>query len=452
MNRYEVFGRSEEAKAKLDKKGCGYIGKIVAYPAGRYEEVGSAYLDLISPHCMLVVGKRGTGKSYSLGVLAECFGTLEKEMRERISVIVIDTMSVFHGLKMPNTNDYEVKRMRDFENLSPQDFRDYVKIFMPTLLIDKLKEGGHEVSYDYVLSFSLHEIEISDWLSLFSLSTTEPTGVLLIKIIDKLKRIGRVFGFEEIYATIDKDEAPTTSKESLKSQFKIAEGLGIFSRIGTSYDEFAKGGQLSVLDISYLGRVVGLDVRNLIVALIGRKLLAERTVYSTLEMQSEAGLINERMDKDNAKKHPLIYMMVDEAHLFLPSGYKTLSSDVLIDWIKLGRHPGLSVILATQEPSALHESAIRQADIILAHNVTSFDDVAALGKAKQTFMTGSQDFEKMVSTMEFRRGLAVLFDDKTRKMEMCIIRPRLTLHTGVDATALPPIDKGSSWIPPPPKR
>jgi hypothetical protein len=129
-------------------------------------------------------------------------------------------------------------------------------------------------------------------------------------------------------------------------------------------------------------------------------------------------------------------MMIDEAHLFLPVQQKTLASDVLIDWIKLGRHPGLSLILATQEPSALHETAIRQSDIILAHNVTANDDIAALGRAKQSFMSGTKDIEKVVSTMEFKKGLAVLFDDKTRKMEMVRVRPRMSLHAGMDASAL----------------
>jgi hypothetical protein len=52
-------------------------------------------------------------------------------------------------------------------------------------------------------------------------------------------------------------------------------------------------------------------------------------------------------------------------------------------------------------------------------------------------MSGSTDIQKIVSTMEFKRGLAVLFDDKTRKIEMLRIRPRLTLHTGIDANAIP---------------
>jgi hypothetical protein len=38
--------------------------------------------------------------------------------------------------------------------------------------------------------------------------------------------------------------------------------------------------------------------------------------------------------------------------------------------------------------------------------------------------------------MEFKKGLAVLFDDKTQKIEMVRIRPRMSLHAGMDASAL----------------
>ena len=153
-------------------------------------------------------------------------------------------------------------------------------------------------------------------------------------------------------------------------------------------------------------------------------------------MQSEAGLIDIPVTKDITKEHPLLYMLIDEAHLFLPSDGKTFSSDVLIDWIKLGRHPGLSLIMATQEPSALHSAALRQADVIISHNITSQDDINALGRARQTYMSKSRSIDEIVSQMDPKRGLSVIFDDMKRKMEYCLVRPRMTLHTGLDASAI----------------
>ena len=436
MIREEIFGREESQTKKVGKKGCGYLGKVVSYPAGRYEESGSVYLDLTSPHCMLVVGKRGTGKSYTLGVLAEGFGTLEDPIRKKIAVLILDTMSVFHSLKSPNTNSNEVAKLGDFNGLAPKNFGEYVKVFLPRLTVDKIESEGKHLSFDGILELPLSGIKIHDWLSFLNLNPTEPTGVLLVKVFNGLLRENNVFDYEEIYTRITNEHVDEAVKGSLINLIKMVENLRVFGETGYDFNSIVKGGQISVLDISYLGRIAGFDVRNLILSVIARKLLSERTLYTTLEMQAQANLIDGLNQEYIAEDHPLVYMIIDEAHLFLPANHKTLSSEILIDWIKLGRHPGLSLIMATQEPSALHETAIRQSDILLAHNVTANDDIAALGKAKQSFMSGSKDIQKIVSTMEFKKGLAVLFDDKTRKIEMIKVRPRMTLHAGMDASAL----------------
>ena len=437
MVREEILGRDTSLIERFGKTGCAYLGKVVSYPGGRYEEVGAVYVDITSPHTILVVGKRGTGKSYTLGVLAEGFGTLEEEYRNKISVLVIDTMSVFHSLKRPNSNPGEIDRMKEFGGIRPTGFAAWVKIFLPKPAIERLRKEGSDVHFDGVLAIALSQVDAAEWLTLFGIAPTTPPASLLIRVLDRLKRTGSAYGFRDIYRAIEEEKAPEGAREALRGLFVLVEALGVFDDVGTPLETIVVGGQLSVLDLSYLGRIAGFDVRALIVAILGRRLLTELTLYTTLEMQSEAGLIKTEIAKDITQRHPLVYMLIDEAHLFLPSDGRTLASDVLVDWIKLGRHPGLSLVLATQEPSALHPSALRQADLIIAHNVTSEDDVAALGKAKQTYMVGDQNIQKIVSVMETKRGLSVVFDDRSRKMVMCRVRPRLSLHSGVDANALP---------------
>ena len=434
MSREEIFGREKKLIEKNGKKGCGYMGKIVSYPGGRYEEVGSVYLDLTSPHCMLVLGKRGTGKSYSLGVLAENFAQLSQDIKDRISVVMVDTMSVFHGLKTPNMNSYEVDRLKDFDDLIPKGFENEIQTFMPKLALDTYDEG-EKPDHDYLLQFPLKEVGANEWLSLFDLDPTDPIGTDLMKTIRELKKKKEYYDFSDIYAELRR-QSREKSRESLMNFFQQMEELKIFTEKSSSFQEIIKGGNINILDMSYLGRVKGYDVRNLLVSLIAEKLLKRRTLFSTLEMQAKAGMLDPDL-KQKISENPLVYMVIDEGHLFLPKSADTIASEVLLDWVKLGRHPGLSLILATQEPSALHDSAIRQSDLILAHNLTSHDDIEALGKARQSYMKEGKDIQSIVSTMEFKRGLAVLFDDKTRKMEMCRIRPRMSLHTGVDASALP---------------
>ncbi|MFO8110479.1 MAG: ATP-binding protein [Thermoplasmata archaeon] len=406
----------------------------MSYPGGKYEEMGRTFLDLVSPHCMLVLGKRGTGKSYTLGVLAEGFASLEDDSRERLSVVIIDTMSVFHSLKKENVNQREVERMKDF-GISPKGFGEFVHVMVPAAAIRKAKETGWKLHYDGVLEIPLRSVNVHDWLEIFDLKLTEPAGTLLCSVMSELDKKSS-FSFVDIYDTLD--SLGGEHAESLKNLFGMMEDLELFSEHGTISD-LIEPGRMAVLDVSYLGRLGGYDLRTLVVSILAREQMALRTLYTTMEMQAQAGLIDTKTSKDITKEHPLVYMIIDEAHLFLPKGKNTLATEPLIDWIKLGRHPGLSLILATQEPSALHDSAIRQSDMIIAHNLTARDDVAALGMAKQSYM--KKGLDEMVSNMEFRRGLAMVFDDKTRRLQMCIIRPRHSLHTGVDASALPPEDR-----------
>lgn len=430
--RTEIFGRGKDEIKKFDKKGCGYLGKIVSYPGDKYEEMGSVHLDLTSPHCMLILGKRGSGKSYTLGVMIENFAELDEDVKERLSLIVVDTMSVFHGLKTENRDEVEIERLKDFNGLKPADYSDEVDIFMPKLSLDKYSED-EKPDHDNLIQFPLKDVGATEWLSLFDLKPTEPVGILLWNVIDELKEGHEYFSFKDIYERLE-DEGETGL--ALKNFFRQIEELNIFTEKESSFEELTTGGNISVLDMSYLGRLKGYDVRNLLVSIIGKKLLQKRTLYSTLEMQAKAGIIEDGL-KNKVTENPLIYMIIDEAHLFLPKGKETLSSDVLLDWVKLGRHPGLSLVMATQEPSAIHESVIRQSDMIMSHNLTSHDDIEALEKARQSYMSDGKDIKSRVSQMENKRGLAIIFDDNTRSMEMCMVRPRRSLHTGMDASALP---------------
>lgn len=411
--------------------GCCFLGRNVSYPGGKYEEMGRTFLDIVSPHCMLVVGKRGTGKSYTLGVIAEGFANLEERHSRRIALILVDTMSVFHSLKKENTNEKEVQMMERF-GVEPREFSEKVRVLVPRSAVERAKDIGEELHYDNILELSLSDIKVHEWLELFDLKITEPVGALLSSVITDLQKEGS-FSFDDVYKVIDEKKGDKPVAESLVNQFTLIDELNIFSKHGMDC-EFAEGGKITVLDISYLGRLGSYQLRNLIVSIIARKQMTERTLYTTIEMQAQAGLLDREEETDITDEHPLIYMLIDEAHLFLPNGSETLATDPLIDWIKLGRHPGLSLILATQEPSALHESAIRQSDLIIAHNLTARDDVTALGMAKQSYM--KEGIDTVVAQMEFKRGLALVFDDKTRKMQLCRVRPRYTLHTGIDASAL----------------
>ncbi len=464
--RTEILGRRESDVKKYGSEGCGYMGKVVSYPGGVYEEGGALYVDLATPHCILVLGKRGTGKSYTLGVFLENFSLLPAEMRNKIAVLVVDTMSVFHSLKSPNTNAAEVERMKDFRELAPRGL-DNVLIAMPRKTVEKLESTGQKPYMDRLLEFRADEVSQHMWLSLFHLSPTDPVGTLLLDVLESLRDRKRAEmdgypdGAEHGYArhghagytlsdmiqTAEKMGSDEQTRKALVALLRMAKNTGLFSEDKDgSGQSLVEGGRITILDISGLRRMGTLDMRSFVVALIAERLLHEKTVEMTVEMQKLAGLLGnsgeskEEWDLEGGggkkKRIPLVYLVIDEAHLFLPSDGTTISSQPLIDWIKLGRHPGLSIVLATQEPSAIHDTAIRQADMVISHQITAEPDITSLSKARQSFMGKGRDLASLVSTMDSRRGLAIIFDDRTRKLEYCMIRPRLSLHTGMDATAL----------------
>jgi len=84
-----VIGRATGPEA-------GPTGDLGAYRARDGSAGASLYLDLDGPHAVSVVGKRGYGKSYTLGVVAESLA------RERgVAPVVLDPMGVFGSLAEP---------------------------------------------------------------------------------------------------------------------------------------------------------------------------------------------------------------------------------------------------------------------------------------------------------------------------------------------------------------
>ncbi|MCX6750815.1 MAG: DUF87 domain-containing protein, partial [Candidatus Pacearchaeota archaeon] len=65
------------------------------------------FTDVIRSHVILVAGKRGSGKSYTLGVLAEELSILPKEVSQNIASLIFDTMGIYWTMKYPNEKDKE---------------------------------------------------------------------------------------------------------------------------------------------------------------------------------------------------------------------------------------------------------------------------------------------------------------------------------------------------------
>ena len=99
-----IIGRSKQDKQRFGLDGTILLGKHYVQMGQTVALSNKIFLDMIRSHVVFVAGKRGSGKSYSLGVIAEGMADLPEAIRKNMSIILLDTMGIYwtmtglHGL------------------------------------------------------------------------------------------------------------------------------------------------------------------------------------------------------------------------------------------------------------------------------------------------------------------------------------------------------------------
>ena len=360
--------------------------------------------------------------SYTLAVLMEEMARLDPIIKNRVSAITIDTVGIFWGLKIP-TKDTS---MLDGWDLKPEQTN--VKVFVPKGQLEFYKEKGLPVDDAFALKCS--ELEETEWLALFKLKWMDPEGILLSRSIQTIReKMGTYYGIDDIVSVVKSDtESETQVRQAVISRLKMAKSWGIIDKDGTKIMDLAAPGKIAVVDVSSYRQTIGAEgIKDIVVALIGKKLFEQRMLF---RKEEEMKLITENK---RSSKMPLVWLMIDEAHMFMPKDEENIALPVLLEWVRVGRQPGLGLILATQRPERLHPDAISQCDIFISHRMTSQPDITAVGALRPTYM--SADFDKLYSQMPREKGFALVVDDNTEKVWMIRVRPRLSWDSSVTASA-----------------
>ena len=131
---------------------------------------------------------------------------------------------------------------------------------------------------------------------------------------------------------------------------------------------------------------------------------------------------------------PLVWIFIDEAHEFLPKDSKTPATDALVQLLREGRQPGISLVLATQQPGQIHKDVMTQSDIVISHRVTAKPDIEALNQIMQTYLLES--IRKSLDSLPSLKGSAIILDDNSERIYPMRMRPRFTWHGGEAPTAV----------------
>ncbi|MEA1994415.1 MAG: DUF87 domain-containing protein, partial [Euryarchaeota archaeon] len=426
---YVFVGRKSSVFDRYKDRAGMYAGRVAELSEdGKY--YGKRVLvDSISPHAIFICGMRGSGKSYTLGVLSEEIAL----KNDAVGVIIIDPMGIFWSMKQENKVDSEKVVLEEW-GLDPTGV-DSVKAFIPK----GQKKEAPKATWDEIFTMKPSELTVEDWCLTFDMDRFGTMGLLVDKALEcvregystkKGKHIERkmknysvddlIYAIENAKSIHSKGKGfKSATRRALTARLKGAKNWGLFDKSGTELNDLSRRGQISVIDISFLEN----NVRALVVGILARNILNKRKMVSRQEASGGLSTITEGI--------PITWLLIDEAHILVPGGgRKTAASEALLEYVRQGRQPGCSIVLATQQPSAVDSKILSQTDILFCHKLVYGDDIKAVTRRMPS------EIPPMLKNKEFIQNLpigTVIIGDKqeeTSRSFLARIRPRVSQHEG----------------------
>ena len=405
---FMVIMRDQYILGKIRESGNAIldIGRFYALDSSLGSNIA---IDISKPHIILISGKRGYGKSYTMGVLIEELSNLKQKIYGNISIIIIDTLGIFWTLAIPNNRE---EKLLESWGLKTKTFN--LTIYTSQKDIPFYRSLGITVK---PLILKPSQFSIDQWYHIFDIKSTDPFGMILTKAILNLDSDFDLSDIEEWIQNSDIDEHTKGVAENFIS---LAESWKIFSKNGLEINDLLIDDNIVIIDLS------GISDNNLktgVASFIGDKIfdiqVEKRKQYELYQI----GRIDDKPDVS------LVWLAIDEAQLFIPRNENKLGRRVFIEkWLRQGRQPGLSMILATQHPSLIDQEVLSHCDIILCHRLTSQNDIDSLSKLRPTYMT--EEIKDSMKKIGIERGVTLVIDDISESTHIIKIRPRYSWHGG----------------------
>jgi hypothetical protein len=443
-----------------------HLGKV----AEHRQMQKNAWLDYEGAHAVYVMGKRRSGKTYTLGVIAEGLASQSwiRQGARQQAILLVDSMNVF--ITMPHL----VEETYPGESPHVQEIKKWkiAREQFPILLCYPRGTSPPPEGQLKEIAIRPGDLTGEDWAALFEVDTySDPLGQLLSEIYEKITVDGYQtcagewvspkpdYSLQDMLKCLD--ESPdiqryeSRTQEGVRRRLKAVARLPLFSPGGTDPKDIFRPGQISVL----LLRDLDQQLRSLLVAILVKKIMEMRSLADRYERL--AAVCKARLDASSARpsnerskdqlRHadyveriqqglPRGWLIIDEAHNFLPARGIVPSSVPLKKLVNEGRNLGLSIVVATQSPSALDPAIRRNADVLIVHSISMRDDITAAEGMLNTMVpdafefggekVSSRTFEQLVRSLP--PGYAVLSNDVVNRVFVAKIRPRATVHGGIE--------------------
>ena len=423
-----VFGRSLRDG---DHSELMYIGKILESAKGRSYLAADAWLDTTFPHVIYITGTRGSGKSFDLGVIVEGISHLSTRSPLQnnvtpITTIIIDTQNQFWTLGYPPRasipeNKEQLEELQCW-NLQANSLA-ASRVFVPP--------GSHRfLGTETTLQMRPRDITAEEWCAFLNQEVYSPQGHIIAKTVEALG--DKNYEVEDMLRYIGDDKRwPIESGSSRNAiSYKLDDygRTGLFSAEGLRVKDLLEAGTCNVLALRELRN----EDKSLITAVIARNLFAMLGQHHS--KKKTARFFDTPFNSDGTPDR--VWLVIDEAHVVAPSGEVSPARSALVEYVKRGRDAGLSLVLATQQPSALDDRILSQVNLTFSHRLSFQSDInAAMNRIPTKSVRAMKyagmsltNFGDMLRVLE--AGQCFLGDHASSRAVLVQIRPRVTAHGG----------------------
>jgi hypothetical protein len=320
-------------------------------PSGQHGVIGRAddravAIDLDGCHTIGVFGVQGSGKSYSVGAIAE----MAVLPASPISSVTCPLATVYfhyhrsdscppeHAASVaPNDALAEVSTLERSYGISPAGLSDVVVLVPP----GKVAQRRHELAGMTVhpLLFGPAELGADDWRDLLCASSSD--ALYVRQMLALLRRERDRLRVDTIREAITGGTLAPPAVRLAQDRLELAE-------------EYVRD-DANVAEVLRPGRTVIVDLRDEWI---------EREDALALFLILMRVLTRRRPDSEHFNK----LLVFDEAHKYMSDGALTAA---LVEAVREMRHLGASLVIASQDPLSIPQSVLELSSIVLLHRMTS---------------------------------------------------------------------------------
>jgi hypothetical protein len=435
-----------------------WLGNLAELVTGRTPRV---WLSTAKEHVVAVVGKRGSGKSFTLGVIAEGLGSgqespIARQFSQR-AVLLFDPLDVYWTTKyaVAESSNPEANRHFQLAKAAGLPALDYsVEAWIP----GSGTRRPADPDWFQVLHLPVPVMGLEEWELLLNVNVlADPMGQAFVDVLALVRERGYSRSGEKVAPSPDFDLSALTDAvqadeilavyhpetlRALRQRLGALGATGLFSAHGTTMKDLLGPGRVTVIMLGRLSQ----NYRAAVVAVLTRMLIEERSAgaFAEKRLALDPKLTSKErtaISKIAGQSVARTVVILDEAQAFLSPGPSSPARTLFIRLVKEGRNMGLSAVLATQQPSALDQRVLSQVETFITHQLVTEPDIRAVRENLKSdlpeqilFGTRSLDFSGLIRQLP--PGICVVsaadMNTAIRRASVVQVRPRSTVHGGIE--------------------